>query len=136
MCVEYPQHVLWLRNKKNIYFQLRTLIWGPVIHVDSNQPTSVAPWRGATREMVALRLERLCSVLFTPIHLQIRIENIFEIAQVRYLYRVNTENQSRSNYEPNSTVEKYVVIIFSIEKIQKVKVNSEDAIFVDIKVIF
>ena len=86
--------------------------------------------------MVALRLERLCSVLFTPTHLQIRIENIFEIAQVRYLYRVDTENQSRSNYEPNSTVEKYVVIIFSIEKIQKVKVNSEDAIFVDIKVIF
>ena len=86
--------------------------------------------------MVALRLERLCSVLFTPIHLQIQIENIFEIAQVRYLYRVDTENQSRSNYEPNSTVEKYVVIIFSIEKIQKVKVNSEDAIFVDIKVIF
>ena len=26
---EYPQHMFWLRNKKN-NFQLRTLIWGPV----------------------------------------------------------------------------------------------------------
>ena len=26
---EYPQHMFWLRNKKN-YFQLHTLIWGPV----------------------------------------------------------------------------------------------------------
>ena len=26
---EYPQHIFWLRNKKN-NFQLRTLIWGPV----------------------------------------------------------------------------------------------------------
>ena len=25
---EYPQHIFWLRNKKN-NFQLRTLIWGP-----------------------------------------------------------------------------------------------------------
>ena len=25
---EYPQHMFWLRNKKN-KFQLRTLIWGP-----------------------------------------------------------------------------------------------------------
>ena len=25
----YPQHMFWLRNKKN-NFQLRTLIWGPV----------------------------------------------------------------------------------------------------------
>ena len=49
------------------------------------------------RVLVAVRLERLCSVLFTPIHLQIRIENIFEIAQFRYLYGVDTGNQSRSN---------------------------------------
>ena len=29
---EYPQHMFWLRNKKN-NFQSRTLIWGPaVIH--------------------------------------------------------------------------------------------------------
>ena len=30
--VEYPQHMFWLRNKKNNFqnnFQLRTLIWGP-----------------------------------------------------------------------------------------------------------
>ena len=26
---EYPQHMFWLRNKKN-NFQLRTLIWVPV----------------------------------------------------------------------------------------------------------
>ena len=26
---EYPQHMFWMRNKKN-NFQLRTLIWGPV----------------------------------------------------------------------------------------------------------
>ena len=63
----------------------------------NNQPTSVALQSGATRELVALRLERLCSVLFTPIHLQIRIENIFEIAKFRYLYGVDTGNQSRSN---------------------------------------
>ena len=25
---EYPQHMFWLRNKKN-NFQLRTFIWGP-----------------------------------------------------------------------------------------------------------
>ena len=25
---EYPQHMFWMRNKKN-NFQLRTLIWGP-----------------------------------------------------------------------------------------------------------
>ena len=66
----------------------------------SNQTTSVAPRSsGATRELVALRLERLCSVLFTPIHLQIRIENIFEIAQFRYLYGVDTGNQFTLNYE-------------------------------------
>ena len=28
-CFEYPQHIFWLRNKKN-NFHLRTLIWGPV----------------------------------------------------------------------------------------------------------
>ena len=39
----------------------------------SNQPTSVAPQSGATQELVALRLERLCSVLFMPIHLQIQM---------------------------------------------------------------
>ena len=27
---EYPQHMFWLRNKKNNY-QLHTLIWGPVL---------------------------------------------------------------------------------------------------------
>ena len=27
---EYPQHMFWLRNKKN-NVQLRTLIWGPPI---------------------------------------------------------------------------------------------------------
>ena len=27
---EYPQHMFWLRNKKN-NFQLRTLIWGPAL---------------------------------------------------------------------------------------------------------
>ena len=26
---EYPQHMFWLRNKKN-NFQIHTLIWGPV----------------------------------------------------------------------------------------------------------
>ena len=25
---EYPQHMFWLRNKKN-HFQVHTLIWGP-----------------------------------------------------------------------------------------------------------
>ena len=29
---EYPQHMFWLRNKKN-NFQLRTLIWGFVVVV-------------------------------------------------------------------------------------------------------
>ena len=33
---EYPQHMFWLRNKKN-NFQLHTLIWGPVIQVDTNR---------------------------------------------------------------------------------------------------
>ena len=65
--------------------------------VCSNQPPSVAPRSGATRELVALRLERGCSVLFTPIHLQIRIDNFFGIAEFRYLYGVDTGNQSRSN---------------------------------------
>ena len=64
---------------------------------NSNQPPSVAPRRGATRELVALQLERFCSVLFTPIHLPIRIDNIFGIAEFRYLYGVDTGNQSRSN---------------------------------------
>ena len=35
----------------------------------SNQSTSVAPRSRGTRELVALRLEGLCSVLFRPIHL-------------------------------------------------------------------
>ena len=65
--------------------------------LNSNQPPSVAPRSGATRELVALRLERVCSVLFTPIHLQIRIDNFFGITEFRYLYEVNTGNQSRSN---------------------------------------
>ena len=26
---EYPQHMFWLRNKKNIFFSVRTLIWKP-----------------------------------------------------------------------------------------------------------
>ena len=43
--------------------------------------------------------------------------------------------QWETRQEPNSTVEKYVVVIVEIEKIQKVKVNREDASFVDIKVI-
>ena len=30
MCFGYPQHMFWLRNKKN-NFPLRTLIWGPAI---------------------------------------------------------------------------------------------------------
>ena len=39
---EYPQHMFWLRNKKN-YFQLSTLIWEPVkglrfLLVDSEDP--------------------------------------------------------------------------------------------------
>ena len=38
----------------------------------------------------------------------------------------------RSNLEPYSTFEKCAVIIIDIEKIQKVKVNREDASFVDI----
>ena len=33
---EYPQHMFWLRNKKN-NFQLHTLIWGPVIQVDTTR---------------------------------------------------------------------------------------------------
>ena len=65
--------------------------------LDSNQPPSVAPRSGATRELVALRLERVCSVLFMPIHLQMRIDNFFGIAEFRYLYGVDTGNQSRSN---------------------------------------
>ena len=28
---EYPQHMFWLRNKKN-NFQLHTLIWGPGVY--------------------------------------------------------------------------------------------------------
>ena len=68
-----------------------------VANTNSNQPPSVAPQSGATRELVALRLERVCSVLFTPIHLQIRIDNFFGIAEFRYLYGVDTGNQSRSN---------------------------------------
>ena len=28
MCFEYPQHMFWLRNKKN-NFQIRTFIWRP-----------------------------------------------------------------------------------------------------------
>ena len=58
------------------------------------------------------------------------------MAKFRYLCGVDTGNQSRSNLEPNSTVEKYVVIIVDIEKIQKVKLNREDAGFVVIEVIF
>ena len=27
---EYPQHMFWLKNKKNIFFHLHTLIWGPL----------------------------------------------------------------------------------------------------------
>ena len=38
----------------------------------------------------------------------------------------------RSNLEPYSTFEKCAVIIIDIEKKQKVKVNREDASFVDI----
>ena len=34
-CFEYPQHLFWLRNKKN-NFQLRTLIWGPSIALVSS----------------------------------------------------------------------------------------------------
>ena len=52
----------------------------------SNQPPSVAP-----RELVALRLERVCSGLFTPIHLQIQIDNFFGIAE----FRCNVENGDR-----------------------------------------
>ena len=61
---------------------------------------------------------------------------MFGIAEFRYLYGVDAGNQSRSNEEPNSTVEKYVVIIISIEKIQKVKANREDASFLILKSYF
>ena len=32
---EYPQHMFWLRNTKN-NFQLRTLIWGPTPHYNTD----------------------------------------------------------------------------------------------------
>ena len=69
---------------------LNLLTWEPT------KVSTVAVRSGATRELVALRLERVCSVLFTPIH-QIRIDNFFGIAEFRYLYGVDTGNQSRSN---------------------------------------
>ena len=33
---EYPQHMFWLRNKKN-NFQIHTLIWGPVNTIDERR---------------------------------------------------------------------------------------------------
>ena len=33
---EYPQHMFWLRNKKND-FQSRTLIWGPYVGLDTRK---------------------------------------------------------------------------------------------------
>ena len=69
-----------------------------------------------------------------PIHLQIRIENIFENAQ----FGIYTESIWGTNLDRTKNLIlllKNVVIIISIEKIQKVKVNREDASFVDIKVL-
>ena len=57
----------------------KKLIPALVFSFYSNQPPSVALRSGATRELVALRLDRVCSVLFMPIHLQIRIDNFFGI---------------------------------------------------------
>ena len=36
---EYPQHIFWLRNKKN-NFQLRTFIWGPEVSMLEISKTS------------------------------------------------------------------------------------------------
>ena len=38
---EYPQHIFWLRNKKN-NFQLHTLIWGPVTTVSFQMTKAIA----------------------------------------------------------------------------------------------
>ena len=42
---EYPQHMFWLRNKKN-NFQLRTIIWGPASHFSSANATPEFEGRG------------------------------------------------------------------------------------------
>ena len=39
---EYPQHMFWLRNKKN-NFQLRTLIWGPILSLARTYANSLDP---------------------------------------------------------------------------------------------
>ena len=70
-----------------------------------------------------LRLE----ALFCSIHLL--YEGLISILS-KQSSGIYTES-IRSNYEPYSTFEKCAVIIIDIEKIQKVKVNREDAGFVD-----
>ena len=44
---EYPQHMFWLRNKKN-NFQLHTLIWGPGHGLTSMFVTSFKPQNNVT----------------------------------------------------------------------------------------
>ena len=51
---EYPQHMIWLRNKKN-NFQLHTLIRGPGFESESNYSgqTKTVPYHAAPRSSLA-----------------------------------------------------------------------------------
>ena len=57
---EYPQHMFWLRNKKN-NFQLRTLIWGPA-HVVRKSDFVVFELKGANHLKSACASTSLISI--------------------------------------------------------------------------
>ena len=91
-----------------------------IIIIISNQPASCCRCEG----WLLLRLE----ALFCSIHLL--YEGLISILS-KQGSGIYTES-IRLNSEPYTTFEKCAVIIIDIEKIQKVKVNREDASFVDI----
>ena len=82
------------------------------------------PQSGNNEGWLLLRLE----ALFCSIHLL--YEGLISILSTESS-GIYTES-IRSNLKPYSIVEKCAVIIINIEKIQKVKVNPEDASFVNI----
>ena len=61
--LEYPQHMFWLRNKKN-NFQLRTLIWGPDVtagQLNANYgPKLMSEFPKCHFDSIILNLVKLC----------------------------------------------------------------------------
>ena len=121
-----PKTYIRIDESENIHkFTLKIFV---NLELYSYQPLSIWPLKsGNNQGCLLLRLD----LLFCFIQLQYECQ-IFILLLSSGIY---TES-IRSKQNPYSTIDKCAMIIFDNEKIQKIKLNSEDTIFIDIQVIF